>query len=466
MMHHDLNPFAPSIATRARVPVIREAFARGDRVRAAVIGAGKSGTAAAELLRRRGAEVIVLDDKASAGVSGKISSEALEAMDLVVLSPGVPKKRPELARSIDRGVLVGEIELSSWFVDAPLLAITGTNGKSTTTALLAHLIAASGRTVFAGGNLGRPLAELALSEEKVDAAVIELSSYQLESIVDASFEVACWLNLTPDHADRYTNIDEYALAKRRIVEQRAINGVAVLNAKDSRVAQAGLRMGGPLRWFAADTESDLAVPMGTLLIDRDHALRGDERYDLANPYLPGIHNRANMIAALECARCFGVEVEAVQRGLLEFRGLPHRIELVGTARGARWFNDSKATNLDSAMTAIIGVSGPKILIAGGRDKGAPWNPLVDLAEKEGVRAVLAVGEAEEIVMTSFAGRVSILERCKTLDRAVARAAELAKPGDSVLLSPACASLDQFTNYEARGNLFRELVAKLSEEERS
>jgi UDP-N-acetylmuramoylalanine--D-glutamate ligase len=453
------QPFSPAMGAFARVEALRAALPKGG-VSCAVVGAGKSGTAAAELLRSMNADVRVLDDK-----DGEpITAEALSTAELVVLSPGVPRYKPELAKAIERGIVVGEIELASWFVSAPLVGITGTNGKSTTTALTAHVFESAGLKTFAGGNLGRPLAELALSGEKVDVAVVELSSYQLESIVEASFAVACWLNLTPDHADRYANLETYALAKRRLLERRSVNGVAVLNAKDPVVSDAGIRLGGPARWFAADVSSDLASPMGTLLSGAETAVRtvlgAEERYDLKNAALLGLHNRANMLAAIECVRHFDVPVRDVERGLKSFRGLPHRIELVRTLDQVRYYNDSKATNVDSAVIALRALQGPKILIAGGKDKGAPWAPLVDVAREHHVAAVLAIGAATPLVMSAFAGAVPVLEDRGTLEAAILRARELAKPGTSVILSPACASFDQFKNYEHRGDCFRELVGAL------
>lgn len=452
------QPFLPALGASSRVAVIRSALPNGG-VSAVVVGAGKSGTAAAALLRSFNAKVRVLDDKAEAGEP--ITADALVDADLVVLSPGVPRTRPELRGAIERGIVVGEIELASWFVKAPLVGITGTNGKSTTTALTAHLFESGGLRTFAGGNLGRPLAELALSGEATDVAVVELSSYQLESIVDATFAVACWLNLTPDHADRYPDLDTYALAKRRIIERRAVNGVAVLNAKDHCVSDAGIRLGGPIRWFAADVSSDLAGPMGTVLATPDQAVRtsvgGEERYDLANDNLPGMHNRANMLAAIECARHFEVSVRDVERGLKSFRGLPHRIELVRVLGGVRWYNDSKATNVDSAVIALRAVPGPKVLIAGGKDKGAPWAPLVEAAREHGVHTVLAIGAAAPIVLSSFG---AMAMDAGTIEQAIAKARSLARPGGAVLLSPACASFDQFKNYEHRGDVFRSLVVGL------
>ncbi len=464
------QPFSPAMEARARVPAMRERLEKGG-LAAAVVGCGRSGIAAIELLLARGARVSVLDDRPVALPSGltvaPISKPAVDAADLVVLSPGVPRIRPELMDAIARGKLVSEIELASWFVRAPMVGVTGTNGKSTTTALVAHLLERAGKRVFAGGNLGRPLSELALSNDDVDVAVVELSSYQLESIVEASFAVACWLNLTPDHVDRYPDVATYAAAKRRLLERRSINGIAVLNAKDRWCSEAGIHLGGPIRWFAAAQDSDLAGPMGTLATG-DLAVRTvwDERepYRLDNPALPGIHNRANASAAIECARAFdGVPPEAVQAGLDSFAGLPHRLERVAVIAGVEWYNDSKATNVDSAVIGVRAIAGPKVLIAGGKDKGSPWAPLVEAAKEGGVKLVLAVGAALPIVVESFAKSGIEVREAVTLERAIAMASQVARHGDRVLLSPACASFDQFENFEDRGDQFRAMVQALGGE---
>lgn len=479
------NPFAPSEQTRARAAQLAPRFAppapsaSPGELRTAVglsvvvVGAGRSGLAAARVAARRGANVTVVDDRAPelvapaiADVPGaraaRLEAAALEGADLVVLSPGVPRRRPELQAAIRRGVVVGELELGAWATRRPMVAITGTNGKSTTTALTAHLLTRGGRRVFAGGNLGRPLCELALDGADVDVAVVEVSSYQLESIVEAHFDVACWLNLTPDHLDRYDDVGAYALAKRRVLEQRSLDGVAVLNAHDPLLARLGDALGGSLRWFAAGERAPRAVAEGTFAavdgpaVRTGRGVRVEERYVLDNPRLVGLHNRANMAAAIECARLAGAAIDGVQAGLADFAGLPHRIELVGERDGVRWYNDSKATNVDSAVTAARAVAGPKILIAGGKDKGAPWAPLVDALRGQ-LRAVLAIGEATPIVTAAFAGAAPIVESVGTLGAAVERAGALAQAGDAVLLAPACASFDQFKSYEDRGDQFRAMV---------
>jgi UDP-N-acetylmuramoylalanine--D-glutamate ligase len=443
----------------ARVAELSRRLREGG-LRAVVVGAGKSGRAAIDLLRKYGATVEILDDREDLDADGvrakPIEAEAVGAADLVVLSPGVPRARPELAGAVARGKLVSEIELASWFVSAPMVGITGTNGKSTTTALVAHILEKAGKRVFAGGNLGRPLSELATSGEPVDVAVVELSSYQLESIVDARFAVACWLNLTPDHVDRYPNIETYAAAKRRIIERRAVHGVAVLNADDGYCAGAGIRLGGPIRWFGMERSN---LVEGTIVTGAS-AIRTiggrTETYRLGSRALPGAHNRSNASAAIECARHFDdVTPEAVQAGLDTFPGLPHRLEEVLVRGGVRWINDSKATNVDSAVIGVRAIDGPKILIAGGKDKGSSWAPLVDAARAQGVRAVLAIGAASPLVEAAFTG--FDVTPCGTIERAVEIARSIARPGDSVLLSPACASFDQFRNFEHRGDRFRELV---------
>lgn len=456
----------------ARVASIRAQLEQAGLL-AVVVGAGKSGLAAAELLRSKGARVVVAEECVTPEITARVADlgatvavmepETFDRAELVVLSPGVPRSKPGLKAAIERQIVVGEIELASWFIHIPMIGITGTNGKSTTTALVAHLLAEAGRRVFAGGNLGEPLSRLAMRPNDFDLAVVELSSYQLESLVDARFEVACWLNLTPDHLDRYRDIEEYAAAKERLLARRAANGVAVLNSKDPYCSDRGIRVGGPIRWFAGETKSKLAETMGTRVSESGDALRASEETDDVEHYvlsgagLMGAHNKANACAAIECVRHFGIEPAAVNRGLSTFPGLPHRIEAVGTISGVRYYNDSKATNVDSAIIAVLAVPGPKILIAGGKDKGAPWAPLVDAAVANGVKAVLSIGAAAPIVEAAFQDRVPHVVHCGDIHRAFEEGRRLAVAGDAVLLSPGCASFDQFKNFEHRGDVFRAIV---------
>ncbi len=472
------QPFEPGAESWPRVAALRRRLTETpQRIRTAVVGAGTSGLAALRLLQAREVQTIVLDDRPKDGLGAAaqaqlakvevrpIEAETVDAADLVVLSPGVPRSKPALRRAIEDGRLVGEVELASWFIRAPLIGITGTNGKSTTTALVAHMLGRGGRKVFAGGNLGRPLSELPLSEP-VDVAVVELSSYQLESVVEAHFRVGCWLNLTPDHLDRYPDVDAYAAAKRRIIERRSINGTAVLNADDPIVRDVGRRLAGGVRWFSLHDKDERASSMGTFMVDEARAQRRDwrgdeETYVIDAPALIGSHNRSNACAAIECARYLGLPPAAVQEGLSTFEGLPHRLERVGQVGALTFYNDSKATNIDSAVTAVRAVPAPVVLIAGGVDKGGSWAPLVDAAQGR-VRKVLAIGAAAPIVERAFrAGGIAVSE-VQTLDRAVLEATriDVAEP-HTVLLAPACASFDQFANYGARGEAFRAAVRRLS-----
>lgn len=464
MVSEAAQPFAPSSAATARASGLRARVRTGDpSLRVAVVGLGRSGRAALAALRARGLSPVVLDDRPSEGAVS-ITAAAVDRAELVVLSPGVPRARPELAAAVAEGRLVGEVELALWLSDRrPRLVVTGTNGKSTTTALLGHILEGAGREPFVGGNLGRPSCELAASAER-GPVVLELSSYQLESLVLAELDVAAWLNLTPDHTDRYASVETYALAKRRALEQLVPSGVGVLNLADP-VCVAASGAAPSVRWFAPDGCALDGRP-GTELVDGRAVRRdpdGDEVYRLDNPRLPGAHNRANMLAAIELARAVGLSPPEVQAGLASFGGLPHRIELVAEAGGVSWYNDSKATNVESTRTALLAIERPTILIAGGKDKGAPWTPLRAVAEAGGrLRAVLGIGEAGPIAVEAFRGVAAEVRELGTLSAAVDWAAAHARPGEAVLLSPACASFDQFDHYEHRGDVFRALARAAAE----
>ena len=478
-MNAPSQPFEPGAESWPRVAALRRRLtATPSQVRVAVVGAGTSGLAALRLLQHHGVSVEVLDDRPKDGLGAAaqaqltevavrpIEATAVDAADLIVLSPGVPRSKAALRAAIDNGKLIGEVELASWFTRTPMIGITGTNGKSTTTALVAHMLERGGLRVFAGGNLGRPLSELPLAEP-VDVAVVELSSYQLESVVEAHFRVGCWLNLTPDHLDRYPDVEAYAAAKRRIIERRSINGTAVLNADDPIVRDVGRRLAGGVRWFSLHDKDERASTMGTFMVDEAHALRqdrrGEESYSIDAPALLGSHNRSNACAAIECARFVGVASSAVQEGLSSFQGLPHRLERVGQVGNLTYYNDSKATNVDAAVTAVQAVPAPIVLIAGGVDKGGSWTPLVEAARSR-VRLVLAIGTAAPIVERAFGAAGIAVKVVETIDRAVAETTRLdTQEPHTVLLAPACASFDQFANYGARGEGFRAAVRRASGE---
>ena len=453
---------------------------------ALVVGLAKSGVAAARLLVAQGARVTVTDRRAATELHGALAalgdtvSYALgghdpadfTGADLVVVSPGVPLALPEIAEARRQGVpVIGEVELAWRFLEhVPLVGITGTNGKSTTTALAGELFHQDRRT-FVGGNLGTPLCELVLSGRTVDVVVAELSSFQLEGVDRLRPRVAATLNLTPDHLDRYASLEEYALAKARLFARQQPGDVAIANARDERAVAMAASSRGTLMTFGFGSlgqgrgarvgqGGELAVSIegpGSLAFPGS----GDERYQVRGRALRGRHNLENAMAAVLCARALGVPPAQVQAGLDGFPGLPHRLEVVRERDGVEWVNDSKATNVDSTLVALQAFEPGRprvVLFLGGRGKGAPYAPLRPLFEGR-VKALLTVGEDAPTVEREL-GDLVPTERVGTLEAAVARAAALTCPGDVVLLSPACASYDQFRSYEERGEVFRRLVGGL------
>ncbi len=445
-----------------------------------VVGLAKSGVAAARLCAREGARVTVTDRRGEQELAAAVASlgpdvrrrlgghdlEDFEGADLVVASPGVPLANPELRAARARGVTVwGEVELGFRFLGGtPVVGITGTNGKSTTTALTGALLARDRRT-FTGGNLGTPLCDHVLTGAPADAVVTELSSFQLEGIEGFRARVAAILNVTPDHLDRYPDVEAYAAAKARLFARQEPGDAAIANARDARaMAMAGASRGerftfgfgeaGPCCARTADGEP--GADGAAIWVAPSE--RAPERYLLRNRALRGRHNRENAMAAILCARLMGVHGDAVQAGLDAFPGLPHRLELVAEQRGVEWVNDSKATNVDSTWVGLSAFSpgAPRlVLIMGGRGKRAPYGPLAPLFAGR-VKALLTIGEDAPAIERELGG-LAPTEACGTLAGAVRRAAVLAGPGDVVLLSPACASYDQFANYEERGDAFRRLA---------
>jgi UDP-N-acetylmuramoylalanine--D-glutamate ligase len=461
---------------------VRAPELRGRKV--TVVGLAKSGVAAARLCAREGARVTVTDRRPAAdlaaplaGLDGADVRRALgghdradfEGADLVVASPGVPLSIPEISAARARGVPVwGEVELAARFLAAvPVVAITGTNGKSTTTALTGALFARDRRT-FTGGNLGTPLCDLVLTGERVDAIVLELSSFQIEGVERLRPRVAAILNVTPDHLDRYPGVEEYAAAKARLFGLQEPGDAAVANARDPRaLAMASASRGtvhtfgfGPPEAGAARDPGGEPGPEGAV-VALSPAAGAPERYLVRNRALRGRHNRENAMAAVLCARLLGVPGAAVQAGLDAFPGLPHRLELVAERAGIEWVNDSKATNVDSTSVGLSAFPHGRprvVLVMGGRGKGAPYAPLRPLFDGR-VKALLTIGEDAPRIEAEL-GDLCATEPCGTLAEAVRRAARLASPGEVVLLSPACASYDQFRSYEDRGDTFRRQVQEL------
>jgi UDP-N-acetylmuramoylalanine--D-glutamate ligase len=377
--------------------------------------------------------------------------------DLIVLSPGVPEI-PALRAARTAGVAItGEMELASRFVSATLVAITGTNGKSTTTTLSGAILAETGRPTFVGGNLGQPLAEVVGTPAAGSGGicVVEASSFQLETVETFRARVAVLLNITADHFDRHDGLEGYAAAKARIFHAQQRDDFAVVNADDPlamRVSegivarrvvlstQRRLTEGG---WI--DGESlVLALPGGD-----------EERYPAQLPALTGKHNQSNALAALVAGRLAGAKLDEARRGLLAFRALPHRMELVAEANGVAYFDDSKGTNVGAVVAALAGFPRPVVLIAGGRDKGGDYAPLAAALGAVGRGAVL-IGEAAERIAAALPASLPV-KRAASMEEAVSTAARLARPGDAVVLSPACSSFDMFRDYAHRADVFRAAV---------
>ncbi len=440
-----------------------------------VVGLARSGAAAARLAIREGARVTVTDRRTAGELSqalapleglpvslslGGHEERDFTSADLVVVSPGVPLTLPGIAAARRAGIpVLGEVELASRLLgDVPVVAITGTNGKSTTTALTGRLFQED-RAAFVGGNLGTPFSEILLSGTRFDVAVLELSSFQLEGIERFRPRVAAILNVTPDHLDRHGGMDGYIAAKARLFSNQQPGDVAVANDRDPLALAAARSSRGDVITFGFGGRASMAARDDGEVVRWTGPTGEPERYRIRSRALLGRHNRENAMAAVICARMMGVPGPAVQRGLDGFPGLPHRLELVASRGGVEWVNDSKATNVDSTVVGLSAFPAGKasvILLLGGRGKGAPYAPLRALFPGR-VKALLTLGEDAPAIEREL-GDLGPTESCGDLPTAVARAARLAAPGDVVLLSPSCASYDQFRTYEERGETFRRLAA--------
>ena len=446
--------------------------------RVVVVGLGRTGAATARFLVDRGAQVTVTDRApaqslaASAGgleqlgvrlkLGGHVAGD-FEAADLVVLSPGVPHTLPVLEPAWAKGTpVIGEMELASGYVNEPILAVSGTNGKTTTTELIGKMLENSGKRVFVGGNIGTPLiAYAAGAHPRADVVVVEVSSFQLDTTIAFRPQTAVMLNITDDHLDRYPSFRAYAESKWRIFINQVASDAAVLNAMDATVA--AMVDGHPPRARRL-IFSDQAVARGAQLL-KDKILLFDEGrpsgvVSLANSSLIGPHNRENMAAACLAARDQGASDDAIQRTIDAFKGLPHRLETVATVRGVRFVNDSKATNVDAVRRALECFDRPVVLIMGGQNKKGDFTQLKEAVRRQ-VKILVAMGEARDEIVTALAGdpEQGILE-AGSMQEAVEKAYGAAKEGDTVLLSPACASFDMFDNYAQRGNRFREIAEGL------
>jgi len=441
-----------------------------------VVGLGKSGLAAALFLRRRGAQVTVSDVRSAEALAKEIPA-LIEAgimvesgghglltfrrQDLIVVSPGVPLDTPELAQVKHFGLpVIGELELAARFLKGHALAVTGSNGKTTTTTLLGEILKAGGLPTLVGGNIGLPVVALIDESTEDTWSVLEVSSFQLETTVQFHPEIAVILNITPDHPDRHGSFENYCAAKERIFAAQTAGDFLVLNADNTPCAAAAARSAAKVYWFSVEHP----VPQGAWLEQGSVVYRAAEDaptehvMPLRGIPLKGSHNIENVLAAVVAARLAGVPAEIIRHAVESFQAVEHRLEYVVTHNGVQFYNDSKATNVDATAKAIAAFSGGIHLILGGKDKNSDYTLLSDLL-RERVSAVYTIGSAAAKIESHLRGVVSIYS-CETLDKAVASAAAAARPGEVVLLAPACSSFDQFENYEQRGKVFKQLVKDL------
>jgi len=372
-----------------------------------------------------------------------------------VPSPGVPQTNPLLIDARERGIeVLSEIELASRFLETPLVAVTGTNGKSTTTRLVAEMLEQSGRRVFVGGNIGRPLIDFVDGEW--DWGVVEVSSFQLEWVSSFHPRIAMFLNLTADHLDRYDSLDAYGETKVRLMQAQNADDVAVLNRDDPWVWALRPRIPPRVISFGWSETAD-----GVRASAREIVWRGDggeERFALDRVKLHGLHNVENLMAAIAAAKSVGVSADSIRSVMEGFAGIEHRLEFVRELEGVRYYNDSKGTNVGAVEKSLASFAGPVILIAGGVDKGGGYGPLEPLVRSR-VKKLILLGAAAK-TMNDALGALTDTKIVGGLEAAVAEARAAARSGDVVLLSPACSSFDMFENYAERGCVFKELVAAL------
>ncbi len=450
-----------------------------------IFGFGVSGVAVAKYLVKLGAHVTVTDMKPREALLdsisaceelkleyelGKHESKVLHAVDLIVVSPGIPLTLKLLQEARELNIpMTSEIELAVDAIEEPIIAITGTNGKTTTTALIGEMFKADGKSVFVGGNIGRPLLDYVREGQKADVLVVELSSFQLEWAHQLIPAVAVFTNLEEDHLDRYPDMAAYTAAKKRLLKACDRNTFVVLNRDNSNIARFQDENPGKLFWF---TKVNPQIERGDFAENFSGAYwdsrtkkiiakigGGEELYDLSSFRLFGEHNRENLLAAIVATRIMGVSSSAIQKVIQSFKAVPHRLEFVRKKDGVFFFNDSKGTNVMSVLKSLSSFnSNPIILIAGGKDKGGDFSPLVDWVKKK-CKILILLGEAKEKINRAI-GDYAETYLVGTFEEAILLAYQKSRSGDIVLLSPGCASYDMFRNFEERGDYFKKLVTQL------
>lgn len=433
-----------------------------------IVGLGASGIATAKFLHSKGKQIALADEKPEKALAA--ATEALKgipftghfgphrredflAYPMIVLSPGVDTELPILKEAREKGVrIIGEIELASLFVSEPIIAITGTNGKTTTTTLIGEIFKKAFGSVFVGGNIGNPFINYVSEDKPSPHIVLEISSFQLETIETFRPNTAILLNITEDHLDRYRNYKEYKEAKYRIFDNQREEDYALINTNILPVIKGKPKV---LPFSTVQELSEGAFTKNGSLYVR---LRGHEYiYKRDISPLIGIHNTENILTALLTAHIYNIEQAVIEEALREFNGLSHRVEHVRTIEGVRFFNDSKATNVDATKRALESMDGKIVLIAGGKDKGGSYDAITEVAGK--VKALIVIGEAKEKIIGELGNSMKTYAE-DTMETAVRKALEISENGDIVLLSPMCSSFDMFQSYKDRGNTFRRIVESL------
>lgn len=442
-------------------------------MRISVIGAALSGVAAAELALRQGHSVLVSESRPESAIAENAArlrdagitleagghTDAVYESDLIIVSPGVPPSHPIRLEAPRRGIeLIGELEYASRFLSNPIVAITGTNGKTTTTALTAYILQQSGRSAVAAGNIGTPLSALVGSVSSDTIIVAECSSYQLDTIVTFRPKVSMILNITPDHLSYHGTFSQYVESKWKIASNQQEDDVVILNADDPAVAPAASVVRSSVRYFSTTREVDGAFIRGGEIVLRDLQHTEEILMSLRRLGLPGVHNAANSMAATMAARAFEVRNENIRDSLMSFSGVEHRLEPVRTVKGARFVNDSKATNVNATWYALSSYDRPIVWIAGGRGDSNNYAELDELVAAN-VKSIVCIGEEADAIFNHWC----TTKRCvkaDTLEDALRIAQDMALAEEVVLFSPACKSFDMFANYEERGRAFKRIVAAL------
>jgi len=447
--------------------------------RVLVVGLGKSGVASALFLKSRGARVTVSDSKPEAELRDEIllllehgitvetgghGDRTFREQDLIVVSPGVPTDAPQLVQARNMGEpVIGELELAAQFLAGQIIAITGANGKTTTTSLTGEIVAAGKFPTLVGGNIGTPAISFVDQSGPATRIVLEVSSFQLETIVEFRPRIAVILNITPDHLDRHKTFANYVNAKARVFENQRLDDFTVLNADDLTTAGLSERTHAQLFWFSRKKEIEKgAFVRGAHIYFRDgHSEH--EIMPLAEVALKGAHNLENVLAGVSAGMLVGCRPEQIRHAVQNFKAVEHRLEFVAQVAGVDYYNDSKATNVDATIKALEAFPAdipPHLhLILGGKDKGSDYTVLNELLRQR-VKRVYTIGAAAAKIESQIQGATEV-ERAETLENAVRRASELAMSGDVVVLAPACASFDQFQSYEHRGRVFKEIVHSLA-----